>query len=317
VSGARPDVAELFIRFTQVGVSGFGGVMPWARRMLVEERRWLSAEEFNEALSLCQVLPGPNIVNMAVCVGTRFRGALGAFAAFMGLMCAPFAIVLVLGALFICLIPTTIGGLLSAIGIAGMDRVARFNVLAMSGRAVEASGDVDVILLDKTGTITYGNRLAAAISPAPGVGEAEAVEAALQTSIRDETPEGRSVVELARKRLAELGATARAGDEAGFAQYRQEHWYEHRQFVAIGQANHPVILIPDYDLTTWQDGNQAFTTSWLTTHESVHEALRYYTGVTGINLADVNFAKEDEFYEWIDAHRQEHAALRKAFGITT
>ena len=82
-------------------------------------------------------------------------------------------------ALLVCLIPTTIGGLLSAIGIAGMDRVARFNVLAMSGRAVEASGDVDVILLDKTGTITYGNRLAASITPAAGVSEAEAVEAAL------------------------------------------------------------------------------------------------------------------------------------------
>ena len=76
-------------------------------------------------------------------------------------------------ALLVCLIPTTIGGLLSAIGIAGMDRVARFNVLAMSGRAVEASGDVDVILLDKTGTITYGNRLASRIVPAPGVTEVE------------------------------------------------------------------------------------------------------------------------------------------------
>ena len=100
MSDARPSVAELFIRFTQVGASGFGGVMPWARRMLVEERRWLSDEEFSEALSLCQVLPGPNIVNMAVHVGTRFRGARGAIAAFFGLMCAPFAIILVLGALF-------------------------------------------------------------------------------------------------------------------------------------------------------------------------------------------------------------------------
>jgi len=100
LSDARPSVAELFIRFTQVGASGFGGVMPWARRMLVEERRWLSDEEFSEALSLCQVLPGPNIVNMAVHVGTRFRGARGAIAAFFGLMCAPFAIILVLGALF-------------------------------------------------------------------------------------------------------------------------------------------------------------------------------------------------------------------------
>jgi chromate transporter len=100
LSEARPGVAELFIRFTQVGVSGFGGVMPWARRMLVEERRWLSDEEFSEALSLCQVLPGPNIVNMAVSVGTRFRGAPGALSAFLGLLCAPFAIILVLGALF-------------------------------------------------------------------------------------------------------------------------------------------------------------------------------------------------------------------------
>ena len=116
-----------------------------------------------------------------------------------------------------CLIPTTIGGLLSAIGIAGMDRVARFNVLAMSGRAVEASGDVDVILLDKTGTITYGNRLAASIFPAPGVSEAEAVTAALVASIRDETPEGRSVVDLARTRLAELDMAGGASDEAGFS----------------------------------------------------------------------------------------------------
>ena len=100
MSDARPSVAELFIRFTQVGASGFGGVMPWARRMLVEEHRWLSDEEFSEALSLCQVLPGPNIVNMAVHVGTRFRGARGAIAAFFGLLCAPFAIILVLGALF-------------------------------------------------------------------------------------------------------------------------------------------------------------------------------------------------------------------------
>lgn len=97
---SAPGVAELFLRFTQVGASGFGGVMPWARRMLVDERRWLSNEEFSETLSLCQILPGPNIVNVAVCVGTRFRGARGAIAAFLGLLCAPFAIVLVLGALF-------------------------------------------------------------------------------------------------------------------------------------------------------------------------------------------------------------------------
>jgi len=120
-------------------------------------------------------------------------------------------------ALLVCLIPTTIGGLLSSIGIAGMDRVARFNVLAMSGRAVEASGDVDVILLDKTGTITYGNRMAASITPAPGVPEIEALTAALVASIRDETPEGRSIVTLARERLAALGAPARTQDDEGFA----------------------------------------------------------------------------------------------------
>jgi K+-transporting ATPase ATPase B chain len=118
-------------------------------------------------------------------------------------------------ALLVCLIPTTIGGLLSAIGIAGMDRVARFNVLAMSGRAVEASGDVDVILLDKTGTITYGNRLAASITAAPGVAVAEVLTAALVASLQDETPEGRSIVELARQQLAALGAPAGSGDDSG------------------------------------------------------------------------------------------------------
>jgi K+-transporting ATPase ATPase B chain len=118
---------------------------------------------------------------------------------------APLGIV-VLVALLVCLIPTTIGGLLSAIGIAGMDRVARFNVLAMSGRAVEAAGDVDVILLDKTGTITFGNRLASRIVALPGATELEALEAALLTSLEDETPEGKSIVALARARLAEIAA---------------------------------------------------------------------------------------------------------------
>jgi len=118
-------------------------------------------------------------------------------------------------ALLVCLIPTTIGGLLSAIGIAGMDRVARFNVLAMSGRAVEASGDIDVILLDKTGTITFGNRLASAITPAHGISETEVLDAALVASLRDETPEGRSIVDLVRAQLAELGHAAGVGDDAG------------------------------------------------------------------------------------------------------
>ena len=95
-----PGTRELFLRFTQVAVSGFGGVGPWAQRMLVEERRWLSAEEFTDMMSLCQFLPGPNIVNVAVCVGARFHGVRGALAAFAGLMAAPFAIVLGLGVLY-------------------------------------------------------------------------------------------------------------------------------------------------------------------------------------------------------------------------
>jgi K+-transporting ATPase ATPase B chain len=105
----------------------------------------------------------------------------------------------VLIALLVCLIPTTIGGLLSAIGIAGMDRLVRHNVLAMSGRAVEAAGDVDVLLLDKTGTITLGNRQAVAFLPVPGVTEQELADAAQLASLADETPEGRSVVVLAKQ----------------------------------------------------------------------------------------------------------------------
>ena len=105
---------------------------------------------------------------------------------------------LVLGALFICLIPTTIGALLSAIGIAGMDRLLKFNVLATSGRAVEASGDVDTLLLDKTGTITHGNRMATEVIPAPAVRAEVAMQAAMMASLADETPEGRSIIDLAR-----------------------------------------------------------------------------------------------------------------------
>jgi K+-transporting ATPase ATPase B chain len=102
-------------------------------------------------------------------------------------------------ALLVALIPTTIGALLSAIGIAGMDRLVRRNVLALSGRAVEASGDIDVLLLDKTGTITIGNRLASEFIPMPGVPEAELAEAAQMSSLADETPEGRSIVVLAKQ----------------------------------------------------------------------------------------------------------------------
>ncbi|GIP21026.1 MULTISPECIES: potassium-transporting ATPase subunit KdpB [Paenibacillus] len=102
-------------------------------------------------------------------------------------------------ALLVCLIPTTIGGLLSAIGIAGMDRVTQYNVLAMSGRAVEAAGDIDTMILDKTGTITFGNRMASEFVPVSGVSGKEVTFASLQASVKDETPEGRSIVELAHR----------------------------------------------------------------------------------------------------------------------
>lgn len=101
--------------------------------------------------------------------------------------------------LMVCLIPTTIGGLLSAIGIAGMDRVTRFNVIAMSGKAVEACGDVDTMILDKTGTITYGNRLAADFFPVEGANRSDLIRCAALTSLHDETPEGKSTLELARR----------------------------------------------------------------------------------------------------------------------
>src|SRR5690349_4618500 len=156
-------------------------------------------------IALAILLAGLTLVFLLAVVSLR------PFGAFAGVPVDTVALV----ALLVCLIPTTIGGLLSAIGIAGMDRVARFNVLAMSGRAVEASGDVDVILLDKTGTITYGNRLAASIVPLPDVEEAALLRATLLASVHDETPEGRSIVELARARLAGLDAPAGSGDEAG------------------------------------------------------------------------------------------------------
>ena len=124
----------------------------------------------------------------------------------------PFAIysgspqtVFVLVSLLVCLIPTTIGGLLSAIGIAGMDRLVQHNVLAMSGRAVEAAGDVNTLLLDKTGTITLGNRQAADFIPAPGITAAQMADAAQLSSLADETPEGRSIVVLAKEKFGLRG----------------------------------------------------------------------------------------------------------------
>jgi K+-transporting ATPase ATPase B chain len=140
-------------------------------------------------IALSILLAGLTIVFLAVVV------TLKPYAAFAGTDLS----VTVLIALLVALIPTTIGALLSAIGIAGMDRLVRRNVLALSGRAVEASGDVDVLLLDKTGTITLGNRQAAAFIPMPGVDESELAEAAQYASLADETPEGRSIVVLAKQ----------------------------------------------------------------------------------------------------------------------
>jgi K+-transporting ATPase ATPase B chain len=138
-------------------------------------------------IALSILLSGLTLIFLFVCV------AIWGLAGYSGTVLT----VTVLAALLVTLIPTTIGGLLSAIGIAGMDRLVRFNVIATSGRAVEAAGDVDTLLLDKTGTITFGNRMASDFAPAPGVTQSELAEAALVASLSDETPEGRSVVALA------------------------------------------------------------------------------------------------------------------------
>jgi K+-transporting ATPase ATPase B chain len=141
-------------------------------------------------LALSILLSGLTLIFLIVCI------TLWPLAVYSGKVLS----VTVLVALLVCLIPTTIGGLLSAIGIAGMDRLIRFNVIATSGRAVEAAGDVDTLLLDKTGTITFGNRMADEFLAVAGVNEKALAEAALLSSLADETPEGRSIVSLARTR---------------------------------------------------------------------------------------------------------------------
>ncbi len=140
-------------------------------------------------IALSILLSGMTIIFLAVIMAMRPFGTYGGV----------FFSVTSLVSLLVCLIPTTIGGLLSAIGIAGMDRLLQKNVLAMSGRAIEAAGDVDVLLLDKTGTITLGNRQAVELLPAPGVTSLELADAAQLASLADETPEGRSIVVLAKQ----------------------------------------------------------------------------------------------------------------------
>ena len=135
------------------------------------------------------------------------------FARFSGIVIP----VVTLAALFVTLIPTTIGGLLSAIGIAGMDRLVRANVIAKSGRAVEAAGDVDTLLLDKTGTITFGNRMADAFIPAHGVIEKQLIRAACLASLADETPEGKSIIDLARRLQPELAREVAGGEPVMFS----------------------------------------------------------------------------------------------------
>ena len=141
-------------------------------------------------IALSILLSGLTLIFLIVCV------TLWPLAGYSGTVVS--ATVLI--ALLVCLIPTTIGGLLSAIGIAGMDRLVRFNVVATSGRAVEAAGDIDTLLLDKTGTITFGNRMADEFIPVAGVGERQLAEAVLLASLADETPEGRSIIALAKTR---------------------------------------------------------------------------------------------------------------------
>lgn len=148
-----------------------------------------SRQKTPNELALHILLVGLTIVSLIVCV------SLVPMAAYSGIHLSATVMI----ALLVCLIPTTIGGLLSAIGIAGMDRLIRKNVIAMSGRAVEAAGDVDTLLLDKTGTITLGNRLATDLIPAPGVDINELADAAQLSSLADETPEGRSIVVLVKE----------------------------------------------------------------------------------------------------------------------
>jgi len=128
----------------------------------------------------------------------------------------------ILIALLVCLMPTTIGGLLPAIGIAGMDRLMSHNVIALSGRAVEAAGDVNVVLLDKTGTITLGNRLATEFIPAPEVKEEELARAAMMSSLADDTPEGRSIVILAKEKLSMRGRDIRSPEGSKFIEFSAE-----------------------------------------------------------------------------------------------
>jgi potassium-transporting ATPase ATP-binding subunit len=158
------------------------------------------------------LLIGLTVTFIAVVVTLKF------FAGYMSVNIA----IPILVALLVCLMPTTIGGLLPAIGIAGMDRLLHHNFIAMSGRAVEAAGDVDVVLMDKTGTITLGNRMATEFLPAEKIKEKDFANAALLASLADDTPEGRSIVVLAKEKLGMRGRDIRAPEGASFFPFRAE-----------------------------------------------------------------------------------------------
>src|SRR4030042_731188 len=170
------------------------------------------------------LLIGLTVTFIAVVVTLKF------FAGYMNVIIA----IPILVALLVCLMPTTIGGLLPAIGIAGMDRLLQHNFIAMSGRAVEAAGDVNVVLMDKTGTITLGNRMATEFLPAEGVREKGLVNSILLASLADETPEGRSIVILAKEKLGMRGRDIRAPEGASFFPFSAEtrmsgiDWNGHR-----------------------------------------------------------------------------------------
>jgi K+-transporting ATPase ATPase B chain len=164
-------------------------------------------------IALSILLSALTIVFLIVCI------TLKPFARYAGVEVDAAVTITVLVSLLVCLIPTTIGGLLSAIGIAGIDRMVQHNVLAMSGRAVEAAGDVDVLLLDKTGTITLGNRQATDFVPAPGVDSRDLADAAQLASLADETPEGRSIVVLAKEKFGIRGREVHEMPHAHFVPF--------------------------------------------------------------------------------------------------
>jgi potassium-transporting ATPase ATP-binding subunit len=203
-------------------------------------------------IALSILLSALTIIFIVVCI------TLKPFAKYAGPDVDAAVTISVLVSLLVCLIPTTIGGLLSAIGIAGIDRMVQHNVLAMSGKAVEAAGDVDVLLLDKTGTITLGNREATEFIPAPGVSPEELADAAQLSSLADETPEGRSVVVLAKEKYGIRGREIHEMPHAEFVPftaqtrmsglnlngdtYRKGAADSVRQFVASGGAAFPAEI---------------------------------------------------------------------------